>query len=425
MTRQYALIDCNNFYASCERAFRPELVGRPVVVLSNNDGCVIARSAEAKELGIEMGTPYFKCRAMLERRGVAVFSSNYALYGDLSARVMQVLTRFCPSVEVYSIDEAFCDLTGVPGGAEAYSRRLRATVLAWTGIPVSVGIGRTKTLAKLANRFAKKQPRSRGVFDLAASPDPDRVLRWTDIGDVWGIGPKHAKRLRAMGVANALQFRELDRDWVQKKMTVTGLHTLLELRGLPCIGFSAGPQDKKTIVSSRSFGHPVTLREDMLEAVSQYTTRAAEKLRRQRSVTSSIMVFLQTNSFRLGQPQYSNALSVPLVVATAHTPTLIRAARAGMERIFRDGYQYKKCGVMLAGLEPEQGRWLNLLALPPAHRPSDGPLMRTVDALNNRWGRDTVSFAASGIKRGWRMKREMRSPRYTTVWDELLTVQAR
>ena len=371
-----------------------------------------------------MGAPYFKCRSMLERHGVAVFSSNYALYGDMSARVMRVLARFCPSVEIYSIDEAFCDLTGVPGGAQAFGRRLRATVHAWTGIPVSVGIGSTKTLAKLANRFAKKQERCRGVFDFTASPDPDRVLGWTEIGDVWGIGPRHAERLRKVGVDNALKFRELKRDWVQKKMTVAGLHTLLELRGWPCIDFAGGPANKKTIVSSRSFGHPVTRLEDMLEATAKYTTRAAEKLRRQKSVASNIMVYLQTNSFKLGQPQYSNTLSIPLAVATAHTPTLIRAARSGMERIFREDFQYKKCGVMLSGLEPEHGRWLNLLALPPAHRPDDRPLMQAVDALNSRWGRDTVSFAASGLKQGWKMKREMRSPRYTTVWEEILTVRA-
>lgn len=424
MPKSYALIDCNNFYASCERVFRPELEGRPIAVLSNNDGCIIARSNEAKDIGVPMGSPYFKCRNLLERNGVAVFSSNYALYGDISARVMQVLTRFCPSVEIYSIDEAFCDLTGVPGGAEAFGRRLRATVLAWTGMPVSVGIGPTKTLAKLANRFAKKQPRCRGVFDLSVSPAPDLVLKWTEIGDVWGIGPRHAKRLRAMGVENAYQFRDLKRDWVKKKMTIGGLHTLLELRGWPCFDFAAGPVDKKTIVSSRSFGHPVTRLDDMLEATAKYTTRAAEKLRRQHSVASSMLVFLQTNRFKLGQPQYSNALSVPLQVATANTPTLIRAARSGMERIFKEGYAYKKCGVMLSGLEPERGRWLSLLALPPAHRPNDKPLMQAVDACNEKWGRDTVSFASSGIKQRWKMKREMMSPRYTTVWEELPRVKA-
>ena len=233
MPQNYALIDCNNFYASCERAFRPDLRARPIVVLSNNDGCIIARSNEAKELGIGMGVPYFKCKAQLERNGIVAFSSNYALYGDMSARVMRVLGRFCPHVEIYSIDEAFADLTGIAGGAERFSRRLRATIERWTGIPVSIGIGPTKTLAKLANGFAKKQARCRGVFDLSASPAPDRVLRWTEVGDVWGIGPRHAKRLRKLGVNNAHDFRSLRRDWVKKKMTVAGLHTLLELRGFP------------------------------------------------------------------------------------------------------------------------------------------------------------------------------------------------
>lgn len=422
MPKSYALIDCNNFYASCERAFRPDLVGRPVVVLSNNDGCVIARSNEAKNMGVPMGAPYYKCRSMLERRGVAVFSSNYALYGDMSARVMKVLTRFCPEVEIYSIDEAFCDLTGIQGGAEAFGRKLRATVHAWTGIPVSVGVGPTKTLAKLANRFAKKQERCRGVFDFGASPAPDLVLQWTEIGDVWGIGPRHAKRLRKMGVTNALKFRELKRNWVKKKMTVVGLQTLLELRGWPCLDFAMGPVGKKTIVSSRSFGHPVTSLEDMLEATAKYMTRAAEKLRKQRSVASIIHVSLETNRFKLGEPQYSDTLSIPLAISTSHTPTFIRAAQAGMERLFKEGYTYKKCGVMLSGLESEHGRWLNLLALPPAHRPSDKPLMQAVDNCNTKWGRDTVAFAASGIRQGWKMKREMRSPRYTTVWDEILQV---
>lgn len=418
----YALIDCNNFYASCERAFRPELRGKPIVVLSNNDGCIVARSNEAKALGVPMGTPYFKSKALLDRHGVAVFSSNYALYGDMSARVMRVLQRFCPAVDVYSIDEAFLDLTGVPGGADAFARRLRATVEMWTGIPVSVGIGPTKTLAKIANRFAKKQDRCRGVFDFACSPDPDRVLRWTEIGDVWGIGRRHAKRLRKLGINTALDFRGLKRDWVKKKMTIVGLHTLLELRGWPCLEFGAGPASKKTIVSSRSFGRPVTRLDDLLEATAQYMTRAAEKLRQQDSVAGHVLVFLHTNEFKLGQPQYSNAAPVPLATATCHTPTLIRAAQAGMERIYREGYAFKKCGVMLSGLEPRTGRWLSLLELPPDDKPRDVPAMQAVDAINARWGRDTVTFAASGVERGWKMRREMCSPRYTTVWGELLKV---
>ncbi|WP_147820920.1 Y-family DNA polymerase [Salidesulfovibrio onnuriiensis] len=421
---KFALVDCNNFYASCERVFRPDLRDTPIVVLSNNDGCIIARSAEAKAAGIPMGAPYFKCRAQLERCGVEAFSSNYALYGDMSARVMRVLDRFVPRLEIYSIDEAFADLSGVPGGALQYARRLRATVCQWTGIPVSIGIGPTKTLAKVANRFAKKQARCRGVFDFGASPDPDLVLDWTDVGDVWGIGRKHAKRLRAMGVNTAREFRDLDRDWVRRKMSVTGLHTLLELRGMPCFGLDNCPAPKKNIVSSRSFGRPVKTLDDMREAVACYVTRAAEKLRRQRSTASGIMVFLHTNKFIANLPQYSNSEYAPVHPATMHTPTLIRAAHQLLERIWRDGYSYKKGGVMLSGLEPAHGRWLSLLELPPDDRPQDGPLMRALDGINARWGRDTVLFAASGLKRDWRMRRERRSPRYTTAWAELPVVRA-
>lgn len=424
MPKSYALIDCNNFYASCERAFRPDLRGRPVVVLSNNDGCIIARSNEAKSLGIGMGKPYFKCKAYLDRNGVSVFSSNYALYGDLSARVMRVLKRFCPEVEIYSIDEAFADLTGIPGGPDVFARRLRATVEQWTGIPVSIGIGPTKTLAKLANRFAKKHPRCRGVFDLNTSPAPDRVLRWTEIGDVWGIGRRHVKRLHTLGVKSAFDFRGLKRDWVKRKMTVTGLHTLLELRGFPCHDFAAGPVSKKTIVSSRSFGRPVTRLEDMLEAVAQYTTRAAEKLRKQESVASNVLVFLETNKFKTELRQYSNAQSTPLPVATAHPPTLIKTAQAGIERIYQEDFAFKKCGVMLSGLEPANGRWLSLLDMPPDAHGRHAPLMQAVDACNVRWGRDTVKFAASGFNGNWKMRREMCSPKYTTVWEDLLEVRA-
>lgn len=420
---KFALVDCNNFYASCERVFRPELQGVPIVVLSNNDGCIIARSAEAKAAGIPMCEPYFKCRAQFERNGVEVFSSNYALYGDMSARVMRVLARFSPRLEIYSIDEAFVDLSCVPGGAEQYARRLRATVHRWTGIPVSIGIGASKTLAKVANRFAKRHARFRGVFELDESLS-DRVLDRVDIGDVWGIGHRHAKRLRGMGVSTARQFRDLDRDWVKRKMAITGLQTLLELRGMPCFDLGTASTSKKSIVSSRSFGRPVKTLQELKEATACYTARAAEKLRRQKSVTSGLMVFIQTNRFSVHQPRYSNSEYLPIHPATMHTPTLIRIAHRALDRIWRDGYSYKKSGVMLSGLEPAHGRWLSLLELPPDHRPDHAPLMHAVDSINARWGRDTVSFAASGIERPWRMRRGMRSPRYTTAWGELPVVKA-
>lgn len=422
--KQFALVDCNNFYAACERAFRPDLRGVPIVVLSNNDGCIISRSAEAKALGVPMGEPYFKCKALLVRNGVEVFSSNYALYGDMSARVMRVLARFSPSLEIYSIDEAFADLSGVPGGAGQFARRLRTTVLRWTGIPVSIGIGASKTLAKVANRFAKRYARCRGVFNLDESPRPDLVLDRVDVGDIWGIGRKHAKRLRAAGVNTARQFRDMDRDWVKRKMAVTGLQTLLELRGIPCFGLGNAPTSKKNILSSRSFGRPVKTLDELKEATACYAARAAEKLRRQKSTASGIMVFARTNRFVPGQPQYSGSEYVPVHPATMHTPTLVKAAFRALDRVWRDGYSYQKCGVMLTGLEPAGGRWLSLLELPPNHRPDHVPLMRAVDDINTRWGRDTVLFAASGIERPWRMRRAMRSPRYTTAWPELPIVRA-
>lgn len=430
MSRALALVDCNNFYASCEKVFNPALKRVPVVVLSNNDGCIIARSAEAKAMGVPMGAPYFKCRAMLERAGTRVFSSNYALYGDMSARVMRTLAEFTPELEVYSIDEAFLDLTRLPESPVDTGLRLRRTVLRHTGIPVSVGIGPTKTLAKIANRLAKKTPGSSGVWDVRDPAEAARALRATEVEDVWGIGRKHARRLRARGVVTAWDFSRLDRDWVKKHMTVVGLQILLELRGQPCHGLERGEANKKSIVSSRSFGSPVTRLDHLREALSCYVTRAAEKLRRQGSVASHVLVFLQTNKFHKGAPQYSNAEGQALEAGTCHTPELIGAALRTLERIFRPGYSYKKCGVMLSGIEPENGRQLSLLRLPPDHRPAERPLMSTLDRLNARWGRDTVYFASTGTKgqdgkeRPWAMRRELRSPRYTTAWTELPVVRA-
>jgi DNA polymerase V len=424
MASLFALVDCNSFYASCERVFRPDLQSRPVVVLSNNDGCIIARSAEAKALGIPMGAPYFKHRNMLRRNGVAVFSSNYALYGDLSARVMNVLGRFSPRMEVYSIDEAFLELSGMPGGAERHARRLRATVLRWTGIPVSVGLGSTRTLAKIANRFAKQQERCRGVFDLDNSPRPELVLNSMPVRDIWGIGRRHARRLEAHGVHTALDFRNMDRNWVKRRMGVTGLHTLLELRGISCFGWERNPGMRKSILSSRSFGRPVECFAQMREAVACHAERAAEKLRRQGSVASGVTVFVETNRFAPGLPQYANSGFAAVHPATLHTPTVLGAALSLLERLFREGYQYKKCGVMLSGLEQEQGRWLSLLDPVPGDHCEQSRLMRAVDGINERWGRDTVRFAASGLERVWTMRQDMRSPRYTSAWAELPVVRA-
>ncbi|MFZ5425967.1 MAG: Y-family DNA polymerase [Thermodesulfobacteriota bacterium] len=414
---QLALMDCNNFYASCEKAFDPRLARVPVVVLSNNDGCIIARSGEAKELGVPMGAPEFKCREMFRRLGVAVLSSNYALYGDMSARVMATAGAMVPRMEVYSIDEAFLDLSGLPGGPERAAREIRRAVLRATGIPVSIGAGPTKTLAKAANKLAKKDASLGGVLVLPdGETGREEFLARVEVGDVWGIGPRHARRLRERGVLTALDFTRLPRDLVRKKMTVGGLHTWLELRGTPCIPLEMAPRPKKAIVSSRSFGRPVTALEEMREAVSQYAARAAEKLRAQKGLAASILVWVQTNTFIEGEPQYSGVTSLALCPPTAHSASIVSRGVEALESIFRAGYRYKKAGVMLSGIESEAGAQLSLLGEPDPRRDR---LMQTLDRVNARWGRGTLFPAACGVERPWSMKQARRSPRYTTCWSEL------
>ena len=424
----FALVDCNNFFASCERVFAPALKGRPVVVLSNNDGCVIARSAEAKALGIAMGQPAFECARLCERHGVAVFSSNYALYGDMSARVMTVLAGQAPALEVYSIDEAFLLLSGLPGDPVERCRDIRAEVYRRTGMPVSIGLGPTKTLAKAANREAKKNPLHGGVFSLAGHPNPGAVLARIPAGDVWGIGRRQAAKLAARGVDNAAAFAALPREWVRANMTVTGLHTLLELSGIPCFPLGQGPEPRKSVLCSRSFGRPVTAREELEEAVATHASRAAEKLRGQGLVASCALAFVQTSRFVKGAPAYANSFSQAFSPATAHTPALIRAALSALSRVFRPGLAYKKAGVMLAGLERADRRQLSLFDLPSPDRPEDpgrgGRLMDALDAVNARFGREALRFAASGLERPWRMRQARRSPRFTTVWEELPEVRA-
>ena len=423
-------MDCNNFYASCERAFAPHLADRPVVVLSNNDGCVIARSQEAKNLGVPMGAPEFKCRALFKRHGIAVFSSNYALYGDMSARVMAVAGGMSARMEVYSIDEAFLDMTGLER-PESHARQIRETVKRCTGVPVSIGIGPTKTLAKAANRLAKKDASLGGVLEMPEGPRREALLSRVEIRDVWGIGPRHGKRLRERGVLTALDFCRLPRDIVQKSMTVTGLHTWLELRGVPCIGLDGAPRPKKAIVSSRSFGRPVESIEDLREALSHYAALAAGKLRAQKGQAASLHVWLETNSFVEGDPQYTAGQSVGLSPATAHTTRIVRAALEVLERVYRPGFRYKKAGVMLTGIEAAATAQLSLLDVSEA-APGDasenagrgGRLMDVLDRVNARWGRDTLFPASAGIARPWDMRQTRRSPRYTTSWEELPVARA-
>ncbi|GAB4336152.1 MAG: Y-family DNA polymerase [Desulfobulbaceae bacterium] len=422
MRTLFALVDCNNFYVSCERLFRPELEGRPVVVLSNNDGCVIARSNEAKALGIPMGAPYFRYRPLIEQHGVAVFSSNYGLYGDLSSRVMTILQEMEPEVEIYSIDEAFVLLPDQPCADHAgRAREIRRAVRQCAGIPVSIGIAPTRTLAKIANRFAKKEPVHGGVFDLGGRKDTDALLASVAVEDVWGIGHRHAQRLRRHDIRTALDLKNSDDEWIRKQLTVAGLRTVMELRGIPCITPDQQPVPRKSVVSSRSFRRPVSSPAELREALSTYVSIAAAKLRREGLAATILHVFIRTSPHRTGQPQHAGHVTLTLDEATAATPVLIRAARKGLQRIHRPGHAYQKAGVMLTGLTTA-GRVQRHL-----FRPSPGdsaPLLEAMDRINDRWGRDTLRYASCGIDRPWRMAQDRKSPAYTTRWDELPLVRA-
>ena len=413
----FALVDCNNFYASCERVFNPGLQGKPVVVLSNNDGCVVARSNEAKALGIGMGVPEFQIRPLLRAHRVQVFSSNYTLYGDMSQRVMETLEQFCPDLEVYSIDEAFLSLLGFERhDLTEYGRQIRRTVKQWTGIPVSVGIAETKTLAKIANRIAKRTPDLGGVFYLLACSDQDALLSRVAVEDVWGIGQNHARVLKQHGITTALQLRGVDDQWIRKRMGIVGLRLVMELRGVSCLNLEQCPAPKQSLTCSRAFGTLISTLAEMEEAVSTYTSRVAEKLRRERLTASMLAVCLTTNTFKEG-PQYSNALTLPLPVATDSTASLIRYALRGIRAIYRDGYLYKKAGVMLTGLALASQTQVDLFD--DQDRGKSKRLMSALDAVNDRWGAGTLHYASSGITKAWKTQFHRRSPAYTTDWNAL------
>jgi len=413
----FALVDCNNFYVSCERVFSPKLAGKPVLVLGNNDGIVVARSNEAKALGIPMGVPAFKYRDLIRRHDIQAFSSNYALYGDMSQRVMETLQQFSPEVEVYSIDEAFLGLTGFTHtNLTDYGCTIRATVKRWTGIPVSVGIAETKTLAKIANHHAKQSTESSGVFDLTTWPNRDTLLAQVPVEEVWGIGPAHARRLSRHGITTALALRSADDQWIRKQMGVVGLRTVQELRGFSCLPLEQCPPPKQGITCSRSFGKPVTTLAEMREAVAVYTARAAEKLRGEQLAASALTVFLTTNPFK-NEPQYSNATTLRLPVATDATPELLRVALRGIEAMYQEGFRYKKAGVMLLRLVPVGQVQANLFDR--ADRERSKRLMKAIDSVNARYGTDMVRLAASGLTQRWRTRFTNRSQAYTTNWQEL------
>jgi len=411
----FALVDCNNFYASCERVFRPALKGKPVVVLSNNDGCVIARSEEAKALGIRMGHPLFECRPIIRKHGVTVFSSNFSLYGDLSRRVMEMLAMFTPDMEIYSIDEAFLDLTGVTDNPAAYGRMVRNTVKRWTDIPVSIGLAPSKTLAKVAAKVAKKNPEHGGVFDIAGREE--EVLAQFEVGDIWGIGWQYAKLLRRRGILTALDLVNAPDAWIRKHMTVAGMRTVMELRGTSCIALDEAEKPRKSILCSRSFGRRVSRIEELREAVAAYASRVAEKLREQNSAASCIQIFIIEFPFNDGHPR-THICSTELPVATAYTSELIRYAKAMLERIYRPHCEYRKAGVMLSGI-CQRGQVQTNLFFESREGEKELALMRAVDEVNRRWGRGTLIHAASGFSRPWWMRQAHRSPRFTTSWSEL------
>ncbi len=424
----YALVDCNNFYVSCERVFDPGLEGKPVVVLSNNDGCVIARSNEAKALGIKMGVAVYQVTDLLKKHRVEVYSSNYTLYADLSNRVMRTLSQFSPEVENYSIDEAFLRFRNFPPGPEvltAYCRNLKKVVKQWTGVPVSVGVGPTKTLAKLANNRAKKVPGFGGVLDLShyRQGELDELLDQVPVEDIWGIGQRKGRFLRQNGLETAFQFKHAEDRWIQKHLTITGLRTAKELRGEPVIPFELAPRRKKMIACAKGFGRPVESLDAMKEALAAYTARVAEKLRAQASIAGTLQVFVQTNPFNPTQPQYATSVTLHLPTATAYTPELIAQALRQLEKIYRPGYVYRRVGIMLSNIRPANQIQLNMFR-PSQDFEREDRLMAALDEVNRLCGRNTLRFGAGGLKQEWQMRQARVSPRYTTSWEDLPVVKA-
>ena len=418
--QQLALVDCNNFYVSCERLFRPDLAGVPMVVLSNNDGCVVSRSNEAKALGVKMGQPWFECKELAEEHGILAFSSNYELYADLSNRVMNTLSGFSPSQEVYSIDECFVDLTGMPKLREV-SYAMRQRVGQWVGMPVCVGIGPTKTLAKLANHVAKKHPRSKGVFSYNAltAEQKTRLLAQLPVEEVWGVGRKLTKRLALHGVQSVLDLREAHIPTLRVEFGVVMEKIQRELQEVACIKLEEVQPDKQQIISSRSFGGMVTELPVLKDALSTFVANACAKLRAQNSHAAVIQVFLQTNRFRKDLPQYMPSLAVPLPYPTNDSLEVNRWADYLCERMFKDGYQYKKAGIMLSEISPVTRQQGDLLEAAPA---GNQRLMQALDTLNKRYGRGAVKISTQGTYKDWQMRQERKSPCYTTRWDEVPVV---
>lgn len=422
--RAIALVDVNNFYVSCERVFNPQLKHKPVVVLSNNDGCAVARSNEVKALGVAMGTPWFKCKQLAKQHGIVAHSSNYALYADMSNRVMSILRQFSPDQEVYSIDESFLDLSQFQNrDLTAYGQTMRARILQWTGLPVCVGIGSTKTLAKLANHCAKKRREFNGVCDLNTfTPTQlDSLFSSIDVSEVWGVGRRLSVKLNAMGIKTVLDLKQANDEHMRQLFSVVLQKTIQELNGIVCIDLERERPDKKQILSSRSFGHPVTGYQSLAESISLYMSRAAEKLRAQDSFAGSIYVYIRTSPFKEKQQFYSNGLTIPLPSPTDDTRTLVSAALWGLKRIYKPNYHYAKAGVMLDQLTSSAGIQTDLFSTSQVS-PRSNQLMQVLDQINQRMGKETVKVASEGFSRPWTMKQENKSPHYTTDWNDIIKV---
>jgi DNA polymerase V len=421
MSSAIAIVDANCFYVSCERVFNASLVKRPVVVLSNNDGCIIARSEEAKELGLKMGAPLFKNQHLIEAYDVAVYSSNYALYGDMSQRLMEALQELTPEVEVYSIDEAFLGLDArLERSFRDYGNEIKEKVYQWTGIPLTIGISQTKTLAKIAQRFAKKTPEAKGVFDLTDPSEQTRVLEDFPVDDVWGVGPAYSRLLKEAGIKTARKLRDADRRWIRQRITVVGARIVEELRGNRCLSLEQCPQQKKSVTYSRSFGLLVSSLDDLREAVAVYTTRVAERLRRARLAASVVTVFISTDRFST-EPQYSNTITYELASATDTTEELLEWTLKGLESIYRQEYKYKKAGVMLNHLVPVDQLSRRMFGDISFERSRS--LARAMDEINRRHGRDTIRFGLARVDGQWKTKFLRRSARYTTCLREVLHIR--
>ncbi|HLQ28189.1 MAG TPA: Y-family DNA polymerase [Ktedonobacteraceae bacterium] len=427
MHQVVALIDCNNFYCSCERAFNAALHNRPVLVLSNNDGCVVARSNEAKALGVKMGQPVFECRELIEQHEIQVFSSNYSLYADMSDRVMKTLAIFTPHLEVYSIDEAFADLSHIPRERLCeYGHEIREAVWRCTGIPVSVGIATTKTLSKIATEIVKKNPCHQDVLSLTqyTKEELDELLASTVLKDVWGIGSRYTHRLQASrSIFTAKDLKDADEHWIRKRFSVTVQRSVLELRGIACIPLETEPKPKKGIMTAKSFGRPVESLAELEEAVATYTARAVEKLRSQESAASCIGVFITTNPFQQNAPQYANSLSRLLPFQSAFTPDFLNVALDMVRSLYQPGFSYKKAGVFLSKIVSQEVLQADLFGDYSLERQyTKARLMAMVDFINQWWGHNTIFFGAQGIGREWKMRQERRSSRFTTQWGEILVV---